>query len=84
SVTNPKPHPEIYLKAAAEIGVAPENCWIFEDSHHGAAAARAAGAKVIGLATTLPIGAIGPVHATISDYRDLESLQRIISLCEAL
>jgi len=48
----PKPHPELYLRTAERLGVAPENCLIFEDSYYGIEAARAAGARVIGVLTT--------------------------------
>jgi beta-phosphoglucomutase len=51
-VTNPKPHPEIYLRAADLLGAAPDNCIVFEDSHAGVQAARGAGMKVIGICTT--------------------------------
>ena len=49
---NPKPHPEIYLRAAAELGIQPDQCLAFEDSHSGVEAARAAGMRVIGIRTT--------------------------------
>ena len=48
----PKPHPELYLRTAGLLGVAPVNCLIFEDSYYGVEAARAAGARVIGVLTT--------------------------------
>jgi beta-phosphoglucomutase len=51
-VRNPKPDPEIYLRAAELLGVAPPNCIVFEDSHSGVAAAVAAKMRVIGLRTT--------------------------------
>ena len=51
-VHNPKPHPEIYLRAAELLETEPANCIVFEDSHSGAAAAVAAGMRVIGLRTT--------------------------------
>jgi beta-phosphoglucomutase len=51
-VLQPKPHPDIYLHAAAELGAAPSNCIVFEDSHAGVEAARAAGMRVIGICTT--------------------------------
>lgn len=53
-VANPKPHPEVFLTAAARLGVPPANCVIFEDSPGGLAAARASGARVAALLTTLP------------------------------
>jgi len=39
----PKPHPEIYLKGADHIGVAPENCLVFEDGDKGIQSAIDAG-----------------------------------------
>lgn len=46
-VTSGKPDPEIYLTAARELGLPPENCAAFEDSPNGLKAARAAGCQVI-------------------------------------
>jgi HAD superfamily hydrolase (TIGR01509 family) len=46
-----KPAPEMYLAAAAQLGIAPTQCAAVEDSLIGAAAARAAGCFVIGVAT---------------------------------
>ncbi|MHC2433100.1 HAD family hydrolase [Bradyrhizobium sp. USDA 4451] len=43
-VTRGKPDPELYLKAAARLGVTPMACIAVEDSNHGVAAAHAAGA----------------------------------------
>jgi HAD superfamily hydrolase (TIGR01509 family) len=44
-----KPHPDIYLHAAAELGVAPERCLVIEDHPVGVAAGAAAGMTVIAL-----------------------------------
>ena len=51
-VHHPKPHPDIYLRAAELLETEPANCIVFEDSHSGVAAAVAAGMRVIGLRTT--------------------------------
>ena len=51
-VHNPKPHPDVYLRAAELLETEPANCIVFEDSHSGVAAALAAGMRVIGLRTT--------------------------------
>lgn len=37
-----KPDPEIYLKAASELGVRPQECIAFEDTEHGLNAAKSA------------------------------------------
>jgi len=42
-----KPHPDLYLRAAKEIGVAPANCLALEDSYNGIRSASAAGVAVI-------------------------------------
>ncbi|MDP9171803.1 MAG: HAD family phosphatase [Acidobacteriota bacterium] len=51
-VENPKPHPEVYLRAADLLGISPEFCLVFEDSMTGVQAAQAAGMRVVGLSTT--------------------------------
>ncbi|MFJ9668430.1 HAD-IA family hydrolase [Streptomyces sp. NPDC101219] len=49
SVGASKPHPEGFLKGAAELGVDPADCVVFEDSAAGIAAGRAAGMRVVGV-----------------------------------
>ncbi len=44
-----KPDPEGFLKGAAELGVAPADCLVFEDSEAGITAGRAAGMRVVGV-----------------------------------
>jgi HAD superfamily hydrolase (TIGR01509 family) len=46
-VTEGKPHPEIYLKAAARLGIEPAEMLVLEDSQNGCRAAVAAGAIVV-------------------------------------
>ena len=46
-ITHSKPHPEIYLKAAESINIAPENCLAIEDSPVGLQAALAAGMRCV-------------------------------------
>lgn len=65
-----KPDPECFLKGMEILGGRPEDTYVFEDSIHGINAGRAAGAKVIGLATTNTREAI--VHLcdqVIDDFR---------------
>ncbi|MER6261083.1 HAD-IA family hydrolase [Streptomyces sp900105245] len=49
SVGASKPDPEGFLKGAAELGVDPAECVVFEDSGAGIAAGRAAGMRVVGV-----------------------------------
>lgn len=69
-IRHPKPHPEIYLRTAELLGTAPTRSIVFEDSHPGVAAARAAGMRVVGIATThreLP-----GTEITVGDFRSQE------------
>ena len=52
-VTNGKPAPEIFLKAAGELGAEPSRCLVFEDSPHGIQAGKAAGMTVVAVLTDL-------------------------------
>jgi beta-phosphoglucomutase family hydrolase len=47
-----KPHPEMFLATAQQLGVEPDCCLVFEDSAAGIEAAHRAGMAVIALATT--------------------------------
>ncbi|MDA3950255.1 MAG: HAD family phosphatase [Spirochaeta sp.] len=47
-VTNGKPHPEIFLTAAACLDVSPAECWVVEDSSNGVQAALSAGMRCVG------------------------------------
>ncbi|MGW8976677.1 HAD-IA family hydrolase [Streptomyces platensis] len=49
SVSASKPDPEGFLKGAAELGFAPGDCLVFEDSEAGIEAGRAAGMRVVGV-----------------------------------
>ena len=46
-VTQPKPHPDIYLKAAEMLKVRPGNCLVVEDNLNGIKSAEAAGCPLL-------------------------------------
>jgi HAD superfamily hydrolase (TIGR01509 family) len=83
NVARGKPHPDIFLHAAAQIGVHPAGCIVIEDSASGVMAGCAAGATVIGL---LAAGHIGDGHAAklkeagahyvAADYLEVERIVR--------
>jgi len=51
-VTKGKPDPEAFLTVAERLGLAPENCLVFEDSPTGAEAARRAGMPAVIVTTS--------------------------------
>ena len=56
-----KPHPDVFLKAAARIDREPEQCVVFEDALAGIEAGKAAGAKIVGVATTHDATTLNPL-----------------------
>lgn len=66
-----KPDPECFLKGMEILGAKPEDTFVFEDSIHGINAGRAAGAHVVGLATTNLRDVIAPLcDLVIDDFRN--------------
>ncbi|MBC2159469.1 beta-phosphoglucomutase [Listeria booriae] len=65
-ITHSKPDPEIFLVAAAGLGVAPENAVGIEDAQAGVEAIKSAGMKAIGVG----IGLIG-ADELVSDTSEL-------------
>jgi HAD superfamily hydrolase (TIGR01509 family) len=51
-VAHGKPAPDVYLRAASLLGIAPESCLAFEDAPVGVAAARSAGMPCVAVTTT--------------------------------
>ena len=67
NVPRGKPAPDGYRLAAERLGVDPTRTIVFEDTHPGVIAGRAAGARVVGLRTTFP--SIDDCDALITDLR---------------
>jgi HAD superfamily hydrolase (TIGR01509 family) len=80
-VAHGKPHPEPYLTAAAELGVAPEDCLAIEDSNTGATSAVAAGCTVLCVPHHVPVRAgEGRVFADTLRGLDVPGLARLMRL----
>ena len=73
-VARGKPHPDVFLKAADKLGVAPGDCIVFEDAPMGVEAARRAGMKAVVITTTLPAAA----------FREFDNIVRIVAHYEEL
>lgn len=75
-VANGKPAPDLFLHAAARLGVPPARCAVVEDSRYGVEAARAAGMAAFGYAGGVTPGhrLEGPRTVVFSDMRRLPDL----------
>jgi len=76
-VTNGKPDPECYLTAARLLGVEPSALLVFEDTDVGVAAAKAAGARVVGLTRTLGAARMAAADELVERI-DLPLLERLL------
>lgn len=69
-VKHGKPAPDIFLKAAARLGVDPDACVAFEDAKNGVLSASAAGMAVVGVVTTTSAATLlaAGCFCTLTDY----------------
>lgn len=75
-----KPAPDPYVEAARRLGVSPSDAVVFEDTTFGIASAKAAGARCVGVATTLTRGQLSGADLMIDDFRDISPAQLIRDL----
>lgn len=72
-VARGKPAPDIFLRAAEELGIDPAECVVVEDAPHGIAAARAAGMLAVAipneLTRALDFGQAHEVCASLNEFR---------------
>lgn len=83
NVKNPKPAPDVFLKAAKELGLSPDECLVIEDSTNGCHAAKAAGMVCLGYDN--PDSGdqnLSIADAVIDDYKKLDAkfLQEIYNM----
>lgn len=79
-VSRSKPDPEGYRKAAAALGLRSEECVVFEDSLQGLKAGRAAGGRVVALATTYPRERLEGMADCIIESLDMMTLDALRDL----
>ncbi len=72
-VRHGKPDPEGYLRAAELLGVPIADCAVIEDAPAGVAAGRAAGAVVVGVATTMPAETLSSAHLVLPSLAQLSA-----------
>lgn len=79
-VTKAKPDPDCFLLGAKQLGIDIKDCVVFEDSRNGLIAARASGARVIGVATTLSADVVASLSdLTVHGVDELDVEQIFIS-----
>lgn len=66
-----KPNPDIFLKAAKKLKVNPKNCIVFEDAFMGIEAAKRAGMKVVGVATSHPTKELKHTDLVIKNFSQI-------------
>ncbi len=71
-VVHGKPAPDAYLQAAEGLGRSPARCLVIEDAPAGIEAAKAAGARVIAIASTNPPEALQKADVIVPRLSDLE------------
>jgi beta-phosphoglucomutase len=79
-VKNGKPHPEVFLKAAAAMGLSPSQCVVVEDAVIGVEAARNAGMKVIAIAQIMPREALAEADLVVNDFTEVgvETFEKLL------
>jgi len=77
NVTKAKPDPEVFLIAAEQLGVSPENCVVFEDAVAGIQAANAAKMVSIGIGDAT---VLSKAKHNFKDFTEMDSefLQELI------
>ena len=68
----PKPDPAIFLYAADQLSVKPEECVVIEDSPNGIKAAKAAGMKCIALSTTFDAKQLQEADIIVKSYEEID------------
>jgi len=72
-VTNGKPAPDIFLRAAEALGVEPARCVVVEDSLVGVEAGRSAGMTVFAIAKTYPAEELDGAHRVFESMGELHA-----------
>lgn len=78
SVPRGKPHPDLFLYAAAQMGIPPERAAVVEDSVPGVTAARAAGMRALGYAERTAPGRLAAAGAIV--FTDMEALPGLLDV----
>jgi beta-phosphoglucomutase len=67
-VSFPKPHPEVFLKGAQQMGLEPFECIVFEDAKSGVQAAKEGGFTAIGVGNPTLIDFVDSYLLNLNDF----------------
>ena len=70
-----KPEPEVFLRAAEKLGVAPHRCAVVEDAPAGVQAAKRAGMAVVALTGTATREELAAADLVVDSLRELTPTQ---------
>ena len=74
-----KPNPAMFLHAAKQLGVKPQECVVFEDSHFGFKAAKAAGMRCIAIKSNTNQDSLHMAQEAVENYHEaLEALRKLV------
>lgn len=72
SITKGKPNPEPYLLGAKKLGLAPQDCVVFEDAAAGIYSGLDAGCQVIAVHAPLSLPRRNEIHLIIDNLNDVQ------------
>jgi beta-phosphoglucomutase len=79
SVEHHKPAPDLFLHAAAQLGLPPARCLVVEDAEVGVEAALAAGMWALGLG---PVERVGAAHVVLSSLEGVRWADVLVQLAQ--
>lgn len=77
SVERQKPHPDLFLHAAAQLGLEPAECVVVEDAAAGIEAARAGGFRSVGLGPEQRVGAADIILPSLEGVHLQDLLEKL-------
>ena len=77
-----KPAPDIYIAAAKNLGVTPQNCLVIEDAPHGVAAAKGAGMCCLAISSSVSVDELALADRVVSGFEEV-NVQLLRDLMQA-
>ena len=81
-IKNKKPHPELFLRAAAEMALDPAGCVVIEDAPNGIAAAKAAGAQCLAVTNSAAAAELSQADLIVESLTEV-NISTVIGLIPA-